>query len=128
MSRRLRTDAERAAEAWRAAADSRPGFVTYPGTAAGDPSWWRRGGPVLPPGPVRLDDVGPAPVDGERCAKWCSYCHLDPEPAPDNGPIAEDFGPVPAPPHPALVELSRLMREPLPPRRRWWHRLTRRNP
>lgn len=82
--------------------------------------------------------VNPEPVAGETCKQWCGYCHLAPDPEPARAAMdnafprphtaewlaraAADDGPA-TPDDPA--ELRARIK---PPRRRWWHRYTRRNP
>jgi len=124
--RRVRTQAERDADdhAWRQAAQSRPGYATWPNSTPGSPSWWLReanptlGIPVDPRVLAHAAD-GPPPADGERCAKWCGFCDLTAVTAEERAAMDTAFvdaGPVPEPPRP----------EP-PVRRRWWHRYTRRS-
>lgn len=135
--RRLRTQDERAADdhAWRATAATRPGYATWPDTRPGDPSWWRRAGDQ----PPTLHRGGP--IAGEP-----KLLHLHPDEcvlvARETGAVVcvrrdhphhNEFplfvadpdihhGPPVRPPHRGPAPDS----QPAPPRRRWWHRHTRR--
>lgn len=142
----MRTQAERDADGttWRATAHTRPGYATYPNTPAGDPSWWRRSSPSIAPEcstshPQLHADcdgcgcschrppavvAGPPPADGETCVKWCGFCHLGPEPQPER----TSDGPGLLPPIPDSAYPPDAVDLPAEPRRRWWHRYTRRNP
>lgn len=98
----------------RRTADTRPGYATYPDSRPGSPSWWRRPVDGVPPGRPH-----PGPVS---FADWLVARHGTPmvealDDARDRYEAekaevrASDFRTV-------YVEPE--------PRRRWWHRITRR--
>lgn len=64
---------------------------------------------------------------------YATYPDTPPFPGqPDNAPATGDFGPVPEPPRPPLLAVlwwwicQAVLPHSRPPRRRWWHRYTRR--
>lgn len=138
VPRRVRTQAERDADGttWRATADTRPGYATYPTTPPGNPSWWRG----QPPTPTTADAAGPQPSDHDRCTKWCGFCHLGTgEPVEDR--TAEQPALLVTFSHPVTLDEVAELRDRFTAngrpvhitaslnvtRRRWWHRYTRRN-
>lgn len=138
-ARRVRTQAERDADGttWRRTADSRPGYATYPTTPPGNPSWWRhdpgRGLSPIARVMAGLDHPGPPPVDGEKCAKWCGFCHLGtggPEQLPPisyaDQLIARHGEPMRDAIDQARIRYEADKERARNPRRRWWHRYTRR--
>ncbi|QDY06145.1 hypothetical protein FJK98_02345 [Micromonospora sp. HM134] len=109
----------------RKLAHTRPGYATYPDSAPGSPSWWRRPVPGTTPGrPATRRDV----------ATWRP---ARPGDTPEHGPVQ----PVDAPAD-ELAEVAAAITEAAatgkavwlpggrgyvePARRRWWHRITRR--
>ena len=119
--RRVRTQAERDADgqAWRRTAATRPGYATYPQTAPGSPSWWRHDPyrSLSPVARVMAYPDGPPPVDGETCKRWCGFCHLG---------TGEHKPEMPATMRQRIDFNTESELDAPMPRRRWWHRLTRR--
>lgn len=129
----------------RAIADTRPGYATYPKTEQGSPSWWRRPLPGQQlvteavdaiPAPVATPPAPPPPPAGVPAAVVEQHTWT----TDDVERVCKALG-TPIQPWQSLL-LRQLFAEPPSsarlherhahitltpaPRRRWWHRFTRR--